>query len=366
MKQNFPSVAFAIPSLSPESCGITDYAIRMAALLGSLGVKTGVLYGTGSHIDEDITTTDGMVVTGILNCENSLKYDVLAVQYVPSFKDQKKNFYNAVTIIRHPGLHLMIHECWRFNLGNYRLSLRGYLASYRQKRLLKSLHKQWKPISTATTNQYYQNLLSKSGIEAFVSPMPGGIPVVHGGGIPADLELPEWWNTRKKKFLFVSFGNLYLEFWNCSEHFKEASEVAKLSNNNFAWVICGRQSAGAILSIQEAARNYGFSESIFFAGALPPASVDWWLREADACLSGNPGELWPKSSGTLAAVERQLPVLLPRGWESGKLENGGVFLRNIRELLEFRKYGGVKLAGQNLRDGRVTAQHFVDNVLHSV
>lgn len=61
------SVALATPNLCPERCGITDYSIRMAALLGNLGIETTVLASAGQNIGKAIVTSEGTVTTDFLN-----------------------------------------------------------------------------------------------------------------------------------------------------------------------------------------------------------------------------------------------------------------------------------------------------------
>lgn len=328
------SIAFAVPDLRPGKCGISDYSIRMAALLARRGIVTQILASHSSVAETLIETPEGTVRIGPLNRSTSSSFDILAVQYVPGFNDSHRRFQRDVELTRHPHIHLMVHELWLTDMRNYRLSLRKRIVAARQKQLLKRLIKKWKPASLATSNRHYQAILARSKIEARLSPMLGNIPMTPASGRPGGLKLPSWWPRKPSEFLFVSFGSLYTDYWDSNEMFAQARKLATEKNAAFKWVVVGKIPPSDQAAFQAAAVTAGFGDSIHFTGSLAGDAVDWWLRQANASFSGTPGEIWGKSGGILAAVERRLPLLLPRGWEEGTLETGAVFARNMNEILE--------------------------------
>jgi hypothetical protein len=328
------AIAFAIPRLTPGRCGVCDYATRMAGLLIQRGIPAILLAVEGDSIGTNLETVEATIPTGHLHSREAATGGVLAVQYVPGFGESNRQFHQAVTNCAHPRVHLMIHECWRMSMRDSRLPLRGRLVAYRQKLLLKRLIKKWGPKTMATSNRYYQTALRNEGIHVECSPMPGTIPVTGQLSPPENLELPSWWTIRHQMFLWVSFGSLYTHFWDSSEMFRQAQEISSTDGQRFAWVIAGKLDASEQEAFLRAAANHGLSEYLHFTGPLPSAAVDWWLRQADASFSGSPGEVWGKSTGILAAVERRLPVLLPRGWSDGTLEIGGRFTPSIAQTLD--------------------------------
>jgi hypothetical protein len=327
------SIAFVIPEARIGSCGVTDYVIRMAAALARQGIKASVLPLRGCRESGSVSTSEGDVPIEPLSAKSAFRFEILAVQYVPGFTPDARGFMEAVSGLKHPAVHLMLHEIWMIPMPGTPLGIKDRIKAILQKRQLRKFIQACAPTSVATSNRFYQSLLIKAGIQAAVSPMPANIPLGHSVPPPDSLELPSWWSDRGNRFLWISFGSLYTADWDCGRMFKEIRELEDAGKARFAWVFCGKLHEHDRRTIRMAAEANGFGDEIFFTGPVDAEAVDWWLRQADAAFAGSPGEVWPKSGGLLASVERRLPVLLPRGWHQMEIEPGGAFATTPSEIL---------------------------------
>ncbi len=327
------SIAFVIPEARMNSCGVTDYVIRMSAALTRQGIRVSVLSLRGCPEARVVCTSEGDVSIMPLSAGSAFQFEVLAVQFVPSFTRDGIGFMETVIGLKHPGVHLMLHEIWMIPMPGNPLGIKDRIKGILQKRQLRKFIQACGPASIATSNRFYQSLLINAGIPAGVSPMPANIPLGTSAAPPELLELPPWWGDRENRFLWISFGSLYTTDWDCGRMFAEIRALEDSGNTRFAWVFCGNLQEHDLLTVRMTAEANGFGDEIFFTGRVNAEAVDWWLRQADAAFAGSPGEVWPKSGGLLASVERRLPVLLPRGCHQIEIEPGGAFATTAAEIL---------------------------------
>lgn len=300
------SIAFILPEVKLGACGVSDYALRMATTLAGLGIRCSLL---STEPIEPSRTSAGVSI-GPADAEEALGYELICIQYVPNLKPEGRRFFSQMAGLRHPKVHLMVHEFFRISSKEHPLGIRGRIKSRFQLFQLRSLIRKTRPHTISTSNDHYRKTLSEYGINASVSPMPGTIPIEAEGHEPVELGAAEWFRRKKGEFIWVVFGNLYTNFWDCAAYFREISRLGESTAESHRWVICGKQADGEESRFRATAS--GFADSVIFTGPVPAASVDWLMRNADASLSGTGGDFWQKSTGVLVALERGLPIYFPR------------------------------------------------------
>jgi hypothetical protein len=306
--KHLQSIAFIVPEFRPTSCGVSDYSVRLLGFLGAAGYKTAILCLNDALLTKADRTAAGSTTIAGITKETLDQYDLVALQYVYT------GWYRLGWLMRLIGrrnksrLHLMIHECWR------QPSLRAYsmwpwwIPALREWAVLRYLCLITRPGSVATSNLPYQRMLGRAGIKAFISPIIGTIDVFKEDPPIDVLRLPLWWNERPDFILWVVFGSLYTNNWSVDTILHRLFELQEELGKNFKFVICGRQVVEDLDVFTESAIKAGFLEAVHYAGKLPPEAVDWWLRQADASIAGTCMDLWQKSTGVLAALERDIPI----------------------------------------------------------
>jgi len=333
----------------------------MAVLCGKQGVRTAILCTDEVDIDQIYLTSEGETTVRKLTKQSASEYDLLSIQYVPNLDSRSIRYFNTISSLSNSKLHLMIHECWLIKTQNEKFTVRQTVKRLIQKLLLNYLIIRWNPLTIATSNKFYQDLLLSHGMHADVSPMLGNIPVGTSENPPTETNLPSWWKPYETKFMWASFGGLHCEDWDCNQHFLEARKYQNENGVNFYWAFVGGVSDLDKKEISKAAEKNGYAEAIFFTGYVETNVADWWLRICDAGLSGNPRELWGKSGGILATIERGKPVLLPRG----KAFQGQSIANILSSIDEVISYQSLRLTESSLSNVEVNSSVLIPNFINT-
>lgn len=353
-------IAFVIKNVRPGTCGVTDYCSRMALTLSNDGHHC-ALIGTESIPEEHLSPE---IPIRLLRPEEVSQFDIVAIQYIPDLKASGKLFFAQIAALRHPNIHLMIHEFFRISSRQHPLTIKERIKSRLQLYQLRSLIRRLRPHSISTSNEHYQKTLLRYGIKTSVSPMPGTIPLYGDSSKPVEIVAANWFHRQNNDFIWVVFGNLYTSFWDCSAYFHEIRRLSESLGGSHRWVICGRQPEDEQSRFLAAASASGFEKSVLFTGAIAARSVDWLMRHADASLSGTSGGFWQKSTGVLVALERGIPIYFPREKSKsiGSLGEATLY-QNLEQLVSDRL---LSPGLPKLYEGRHTPKLAVESFLHIV
>lgn len=353
-------IAFLLQEIRLGACGLTDYSVRMAEALTDLGHEIAVLC-VGSFDRMIHPTPDGGEVVFASAAEHAPKdYDVLSVQYVPPTRAAAGQLFALLRETGHPRIHLMIHEFWRISTEDYQLTARERVRSFLQRSQLRKLIRRTCPDWITASNSYYSQHLNRAGIRAVVLPMPGTI-AIGDHDRPDDPALPpEWFRREGNTFLWVIFGSLYTNFWDCDAYFREILALSKIDSRKHSWVICGKQSEGDKRKFLEAASSQGYGENVHFTGMLAAKSVDWALRQSDGSLSGTSVRFWEKSTGALVVIERGVPIYFPRECNTGLNFEEPLLFSSLGEMMGSHRGNYPNL---NTYDGSHTANNSAKSMI---
>ena len=331
------SIAFVVTEYRPGSCGVFDYAVRMAAGMQALGLRAMVLCTAGETPPASIRSGDAKVGVRIFTPETADEFKVLAVQLVPSSYRSTIGFAKMIGATGHKRIHLMMHEMWRIPTMDFPLTAREKLRSILQRRMVHRFIKILGPATVSCSNQFYRKHLLGAGIPASLSPMPGNIPVGDGTDAPDAAADTCFFERTGEEFVWATFGSLYGSYWDPVVYFGKMREAQSGFPRAFKWIVIGSQKSADVEAFAAAATANGFGGDIRFTGRADPETVDWILRNSDAAFSPLGRDFWEKSGGTLAAVERGLPVYFHRPAEDPRpcIEPGlyldpGLLLREHR------------------------------------
>jgi hypothetical protein len=303
-------IAFLFPVLRPDRCGVSDYSLRMAALLTASGHECALLCNRlEGPSREGIETLHGAWEVAIFD-----RFDLVAVQYTPSSWKDHLGIARILGTRRSTRVLWMIHEFWNESTPDHRLTLREWASSLRDRILAGRFRKQVRPELIATSNPFYAELLNKHGFPCTVLPIVGTIPP-EPIAAPPDSSLPGWWTSREGWSLWVSFGSLYTSYWPRHAFVEALRDAHRSSGLKFAFVVCAKQSEEDREAFIALLYEAGIPYQLHFTGSIPTAEINWWFSQADASLAGTGYENWEKSTGVLTAVERGVPVWLVRGTE---------------------------------------------------
>lgn len=308
----FKSIAFVVSEYKPGRCGVFDYSVRMAAGMQALGFEAVVLCVSGIAGRESLRSGEAEVAVSAFRPETAACHDILAVQYVTPGPRQRDCIRNAIPEAEHKRIHLMIHEIWRTPSLDFKLTTKESIVSLFQRFAVFRIIKALRPKTVSCSNGFYQEHLNKAGIRASLSPMPGNIPLGAGTTPPPGLDPPTFFDRRHNEFIWAAFGSIYCSYLNPDTFFARMRSARNEFDRPFKWVVAGNQKESDLVAFRAAAAAHGFGEDIHFTGALEPEAIDWILRNSDASFSATGRDFWQKSGGTLAAVERGLPVYFPR------------------------------------------------------
>ena len=309
---NSISIAFVVSNVRPERCGVSDYSIRMVALLSQRCKSVALLaLKRDPETTRDVETCEGLVRVLDLNRDNAKQYDVLIVQHVPNNLFIGNDYINKIREINHPRVYLMLHEIWYLSTVDHKIPIFKRFKVFSQKIKLKRILRALKPKKVFTSNSFYHDALSKEKIESEILPIIGTIPVYTNIVLLDQLTLPKWWSNGENRVLWVNFGSLYTSYWDCLKFFESIKDL-HLESKIHRWIVCGHQSDIDCQNLSKAASVAGCLDQIHFTGSISAKYIDGLIQKADYSFSGNSQEIWQKSTGILTALERKIPVYLPR------------------------------------------------------
>ena len=322
-------IIFICGSAEPGKDGVGDYTRRLAAALIQHGYFVSIIALYDKSINSNKVENqyvDDQFVAVLRLCYHmshkerlerakdyidSINPDWLSLQYVP-FSFQKKglairlgNDLNKICGARK--WHIMLHELW---CGmNIKAPLKERILGYLQRKALKIIIQDLKPVSIFTSLLSYQKYLIDININPLVVPIFGNIRVNQNFSDPQyvdflrDLEIDEI-DSSSMHIKIGFFGTIY-QLDGIEELIMNFLKYAEIQNKKLVLLIIGDGRGPDIKTILN-------SKNIIYVktGRLSEFLLDNVLKLVDVGIMTSTSDGLDKSGSAIAFLERAIPVVV--------------------------------------------------------
>jgi glycosyltransferase involved in cell wall biosynthesis len=202
-------------------------------------------------------------------------------------------------------VQLMFHELWLG--GGEPTPLRHKLAGFFQRRGILQLVDRLRPRLITTSNPVYAAMLRAHGIEAFLLPLFGNVPIFQNSPINIAMGL----KNREQWWIGVFFGGLPAE-WQPEPFFRLLLEAAANTQKKVCLVLIGRAGWAGEALWREMESTYGSQIKFVSLGEVTVEMISACLRDADFGVAASPWQLIGKSGSAAAMLDHGLPVIVTR------------------------------------------------------
>lgn len=325
-------IALICGSLEPERDGVGDYCRSLAAALRALDIDVTMLALNDRYTNEEKQGQHSLRLSASLPVKERYASARRAIsEWAPDWISLQFVSWNfgwkgiireesqfLAQLFQDRRLHFMFHETWVGGapeviptlLGRVRRRVLGYL----QKRSIKSFITKIQPSIFQTSNLKYQQNLAEIGVNAFLLPIFGNVPVEPGSTwdwfrtlvfSKAGLQLPE---DRRDVVVIGLFGAIR------PSPVEPALEqiVAAAAGRRVVLISLGAIGQNGDLTLQSwKLDKFGIESAVI--GLLDTRELSHSFDQLDAALSLHPASVIGRSGAVAAFVEHGVPVICPWG-----------------------------------------------------
>lgn len=319
---------FICGGLEPGKDGIGDYARRLASGLAAYGHRSLLIsFGDEYAPEKTLDSAQGEEVDGITICRfrgslvehmvfetantilNNFSPSLISVQYNPySFNPKGVPFrflFALKRLANNLPVHIVFHELWAFFA--FPIPLRSKFYAPFQKQAVLFLMRELNVVSSYTSNEFYQNMLSSLGIASSLSPVFSNIRIASSNRLDSAKfpPLPEAVFSNYAAKIGI-FGNQVGKFSNSK--FNQLIDKIGILNGQVLLIVIGNQTKRTNSFVDKVVSMMPCTTHLYYSGFLSERYISILLQEIDFALTTYPYELAGKSGALAAVCEHGKPI----------------------------------------------------------
>lgn len=323
-------IVFLTANCTWGKCGVGDYSLLLAKCFERNGSKAAVI-GLRDRYCENITLMNSPVESISIPVSLSSKQaDLEAKAFLERFKPDFVSLQLVTYGFHAKGMpvflprrlrrligkykvHIMIHEIW---IGWEKSAVwkeRAY--GYVQKKIIRNICKELRPIAINTSNRAYQDELTSVGIPCDVSPIFTNIE-------KTKLKQPAAFLPESKAFqrvlpllgdqLVGVFFGAFQDGWPIETFAADVKRVSDSYKPRIVLISVGRQNAIGLRNWELLTRCVGSAADFFELGEMSDKDLSGILDRADFGVTNTSPSIMGKSGAVAAMKAHGLPVVAPR------------------------------------------------------